>query len=92
MNMPAGSYGTGSNQSPSTNSVDARKQPTVRDNGLNPSNKHWKSKAAGNIIPPIGSVPSQRAANTNGGTVRLNAGMTKRFGGNPVGKLGKVGY
>lgn len=77
---------------PNTNSVDVRPQKTVSNNGTNPSNKHWKSRNAGKIIPPVGTTTAGKAASPYGGTVRLNAGATKRFGGKPVGKLGKVGY
>lgn len=89
--MPAGSFGQSSG-GPNTRSVDVRNQPTVSNNGTNPSNKHWKSKNAGNIIPPVGTTTNGKAAKINGGTVHLNAGMGKRIGGKPVGKLGNVGY
>lgn len=74
---------------PYTNSVDVKKQPTVRDNGTNPSNKHWKSKAAKSIIS--GGTAGAQSSGTVRGTrtkmVHMNAGMTKKFGGKRVGKL-----
>jgi len=86
----AGKYDRPFRGNPATASVDVHAQPTQRDNGTNPSNKHWKSKPAG---PPAGGPPlsGQNGGMAMAGTSRvehLNAGATKRFGGNTVKSLG----
>lgn len=91
--MAAGSYGRSQSGNPSTKSVDVKAQPTVSNNGTNPSNKHWKSRSAGKTVQPIGgAAPAGKPAKTDGGTVKMNAGAKRHFGGNKVGKLGMTGY